>query len=207
MYLSRLKLNMSRMAVLWVSNAYHVHQRLLMAFDGDPRLLFRIEELDGRVQILIQSSKPPNWDKAFENFPVLDAPTEHRKFEPTLVKEGIYRFRLLANPTVKKTVVKDDRSKKTRLGLITEQDQADWLQRKMSEAGACLIDYQIQPQGFQHSNKKPEKKEGHQTHYAVLYEGILQVEDGEKIKSSLTRGLGSAKGYGFGLLSLAKIGE
>ena len=40
-------------------------------------------------------------------------------------------------------------------------------------------------------------------HLAVRYEGLLQVGDPERLLQAVRGGIGSAKGLGFGLLSLA----
>ncbi len=37
----------------------------------------------------------------------------------------------------------------------------------------------------------------------ATYEGMLEVADVEKLKKVLTQGIGKAKGYGCGLLTLA----
>jgi CRISPR system Cascade subunit CasE len=38
----------------------------------------------------------------------------------------------------------------------------------------------------------------------VLYEGVLRVENAEALAEAVKAGIGHAKAYGFGLLSLAK---
>ena len=203
MYLSRLRLNQSRRAVLWTSNPYRVHQRLMMACDGDPRLLFRIEESPDGLQILVQSQVQPAWTAAFNDFPVLlDAP-ESKPFDPTLQTGRLYRFRLLANPTVKRTFDLNGGKHKKRLGLLKEADQIAWLKRKLEAAGAEVQDCLIIPQGFQRSRKSAAQEGGSQTHLAVLFEGLLTVKDPQRLSSALASGIGAAKGFGFGLLSLA----
>jgi len=204
MYLTRLMLNRSRAAVLWVANPYRVHQRLMMGCDEDPRLLFRIEETERGVQILAQSTRAPDWQKAFGDFPVLLHPPEEKAFDPRLLEGARYRFRLLANPTVKVTVEKEgEESRKTRRGLIKEKDQLEWIKRKLEAAGAEVLGCMTVPRGLQHSHKGG--NEGSQTHLAVLFEGVLAVQDAMKLKTALQDGIGSAKGYGFGLLSLARV--
>jgi len=42
------------------------------------------------------------------------------------------------------------------------------------------------------------------THQAVLYDGVLEVQAVEQFMTSLQKGIGPAKAFGFGLLSLAK---
>jgi CRISPR system Cascade subunit CasE len=204
MYLSRLTLNSSRRALLWVSNPYRVHQRLRMAGGDDPHLLFRIEEnAQGANQILVQTQNPPDWDKAFGDFPVLFCPFECKSFTPQLKVGRSYRFRLLANPTAKKTLEGEGEPKKVRLGLLNDEAQQNWLERKIEMAGSKILASRILPRGFQHSRKNPTKDENQQTHLAVLFEGILLVEDTARLQNALETGIGSAKGFGFGLLSLA----
>ena len=156
-------------------------------------------------QILVQSHNEPDWNKAFNEFPVLSQPPECKLFLPKLNAGGSYRFRLLANPTVKKTIDSNGEQKKARLGLLKEEAQQDWLQRKLEAAGSKVLASHILPRGFQHSRKNPAKDETHQIHFAVLFEGILQVDDVSLLQSALETGLGPAKGFGFGLLSLAPV--
>lgn len=195
MYLSRLRLNRSREAVLWSANPYRVHQRLRLAFPNDPRLLFRIESSrDGLVQILVQSQTEPNWS-AFDDLPVLTAKPDHKTFELHLTAGRHYQFRLLANPTVKRA--------NKRFSLFKAEEQEAWLARKLSDSGAELVSASAAPQGLQRSRKSAHKDNGMQTHFAVLFDGLLAVQDPERLADALRSGIGSAKGYGFGLLSLA----
>ena len=195
MFLARLRLNRSRTAVTWIANPYRVHQRLMMAFDGDPRLLFRIDESTEGAQILVQSQTEPNWGASFSGFSVLACSPEHKPFQPCLEAGRRYRFRLLANPTVKR----DGK----RLGLLREEDQRAWLVRKITDAGAELLGCTVSPHGLQRSGKNPYKEAAAQTHLAVLFEGVLRVTDPTLMTAAIENGIGAAKGYGFGLLSLA----
>lgn len=205
MYLSRLQLNHSRQALLWSANPYRVHQRLLLAFQNEPRMLFRIEEKPSLAEILVQSHSEPDWDAAFDDFPVLQAQAEYKRFEPEIPGDRVYHFRLYANPTVKKTFEENGRHVKKRIGLIYEADQIEWLRRKLADAGALLLGCTIIPRGKQFSHKNPVKDTKTHTHLAVLFEGSLRVGDSEKMRQLLEAGIGSAKGYGFGMLSLARL--
>jgi CRISPR system Cascade subunit CasE len=56
----------------------------------------------------------------------------------------------------------------------------------------------------QRNRKRSERSaQGGQTHVPVLFEGVLRVNDPAKLIEAVRNGIGSAKGYGFGLLSLA----
>jgi CRISPR system Cascade subunit CasE len=196
MYLSRLSLNRGRIAVNWAANFYRVHQRLKMACEGDARVLFRVEEAPTGMRIIVQSHLPPNWNAAFGEFAVLSGPAECKSFEPRLEAGQACRFRLLANPTVKR----DGK----RQGLLHVEDQQAWLVRKLAAAGMQLVQVTAMPQGLQYSSKGSQPGTGAQTHLAVLFEGLLRVGDPLQARAALEQGIGAAKGYGFGLLSLAR---
>ena len=204
MYLTRLSLNHTRIAIQWAANPYRVHQRLKMGCEGDPRLLFRIEETALGAYILAQTHHAPSWSMAFDDFMVLDGPPEMKSFELKLQAGRAYQFRLLANPSVKKTVSGEDQEeKKTRLGLVSEEAQLAWLRRKLEAAGAEVVSVQAASRGLTRSSKNPAKDEHTQTHLSVLFEGVLLAKEPEMLEQAVRQGIGPAKGYGFGLLSLA----
>ena len=196
MYLTRFTINQSRVALGWLANPYRVHQRLLMAYTTEERLLFRIEESDAGSTILVQSNVSPDWQAAFADFDVLAGTPEIKSFSLQLIPGGLYHFRLLANPTVTR--------EKKRLGLLKEEDQLVWLERQFEKDGARLLGCQVVTKGLQRSRKNPLKTQGYQTHLAVLYEGVLRVENVEALIGAVRTGIGHAKAYGFGLLSLAR---
>lgn len=195
MYLTRFTINRSRIAIGWLANPYRVHQRLRMAYTEEKRLLFRIEEKERNTVILVQSEVLPDWQAAFSDFDVLLTEPEIKKFHLNLVQGRLYRFRLLANPIVTR--------EKKRLGLLKEEDQLAWLKRHLEGAGAELLGCQVRENGFQRSRKNPAKEGGIQTHLSVLFEGIIRVTDPGKLAVVVITGIGPAKAYGFGMLSVA----
>lgn len=195
MFLSRLELKQDRIARQWLSNPYRVHQRLCMACEKDPRILFRVEESHEGPRILVQSQVQPNWQVAFKDFPVLVAPPQWKPFNLNLVPGAHYHFRLSANPT-KKHCGK-------RQGLMTVEQQTMWLERKLKTAGATLLGCRVTPTGFAHSKKTSRNEVEDISHFSVVYDGTLQVQDARLLEDAIRSGIGSAKGFGFGLLSLA----
>ncbi len=198
MYLSRLKLNRNAITLKWVSNPYRVHQRLCMACEGDPRILFRLEQDENLFQILVQSHIMPDWDTAFADLHVLSASPETKRYEPILISGGLYRFRLLGNPTVKR----DGK----RMGLLREEDQEKWLTRKLQAGGMELVECLIREKGFQRSWKDADTGKLMPVHFLVLFEGVLRVLAPDVAQMTLEKGIGSGKGFGCGLLSLARLG-
>jgi CRISPR system Cascade subunit CasE len=191
MYLTRYQINRTRLALGWISNPYRVHQRLMLAYPTEERLLFRIEEF----QILVQSQILPDWEAAFLDFGALQNPPETKNFDLTLQVEKLYRFRILANPTVTRNG--------KRLGLIKEEDQLNWITRQLEKNGAALVGCQVRNNGLQRCGKNPFKDPNPQTHLSVQYDGVLKVQNPLTLENVVQNGIGPAKGYGFGLLSLA----
>jgi CRISPR system Cascade subunit CasE len=142
----------------------------------------------------MQSHVVPDWDHAFARFHVLAGPPESKSFELRLKAKALYRFCLLANPVVSR----DGR----RLGLQRESLQRQWLERKLRAAGAEVLSVDARDNGLQRSQKEDGSV---QTHQAVRFEGVLRCVAPEALQEVVCRGIGPAKGYGFGLLSLALI--
>lgn len=212
MYLSKLTVNTTRLALGWLANPYRVHQRLMMACGTDPRMLFRIENETGPggATILVQTQTAPAWPDAFAHFSALARPPEMKRVDLQLTAGLRLRFRLVANPTVKRAGA--------RLGLLNEVDQCEWLERKLSQSGARLLACQARPLGMQHSHKTvaaaagtaadavpgiEETTRGQQSHFMAAFDGLLRVEDAQQLAQAVYAGIGPAKGFGGGLLSLA----
>ena len=198
MYLSRLTLDDSRRSVLWRQQRYRVHQRLMMGCGDDTRMLYRLHETRPAI-LLVQTVSEPNWVAAFGEFPVLQRPPEVKSFEPCFHDGEWLAFRVLANPTVKR----DGK----RLGLYKADEQLEWLKRKAEIGGFAVASVTVQPAGNLTTWKNTEDTDkAMQMHFcAAQYDGSLQVRDAQTFAETFRSGLGSAKGFGFGLLSLARM--
>jgi CRISPR system Cascade subunit CasE len=199
MYLSCLDLDprpYSRGIQNWLSNPYRIHQRISLAFDGKPgRILFRLER-PARPRLLVLSPSIPDWGRAFSGFPdVLAGEPRFKQFEPVLLRGQKLRFLLRANPTVKRDG--------HRHGLFGEEDQMRWFARKGQTGGFAPLSVKIHGGQTQVAFKGPQSRIGHQRHFAVDFEGILRVEDAATFSRTIEQGVGSAKAYGFGLMTIA----
>jgi CRISPR system Cascade subunit CasE len=197
MYLSCLDLDPDptrRLTRLWLSNPYRIHQRLCLAFREPGRVLFRLEERPN-LRLLVQSPGEPDWQLAFADHPVLSAPPRSKPFRPALVVGQRLRFSLRANPTVKRDG--------SRHGLFKEDAQIAWLHRKGEQGGFQPLSVQARGGTVQVSCKSRHHDEGLQRHYAVEFNGLLQIIDVDRFITTLGNGIGSGKAYGFGLLTIA----
>ena len=133
------------------------------------------------------------------------------------------QFRLRANPT-KKIAAKNERLGAVmvgkRVGLATETEQIRWLLRKGEKGGFRIpgewvkgcnpeTGAEIETPNFR-VDARPEgrvrnSKPGHDGDFhAVLFEGVLEVTEPAAFLETIVQGIGSAKAFGFGLLSVAR---
>lgn len=215
-YLSRLFLNpRSRQARNELADPYEMHRTIMNAFaenlPDDERVLFRVDvPRTGIPTLLVQSKYKPDWSKLAESRKTYLIDESYLPFgtDNLEVKEVDYinmlrtgqklAFRLRANPT------KRDSKTRKRVGLYKEEEQNAWLQRKLNNEGSKLLSARITKESdqrgklFKEKNKKKQMK-----FHAVLFEGVLEVKDKTEFQKMLETGIGSGKGLGFGLLSLA----
>lgn len=174
--------------------------------------LFRIDpQPGGRAVVLVQSAIEPRWDYAFHNAGyLLAALPEVKTFEPCFGEGQRLPFRLLANPTRRlsrhstgpdgQPIDANDVGKRV---PVRDDQLIDWLVRR-AEPWA-LIDKDcttIQP-GYVYVDK--ERNGQGQRLRSVRYDGILTVTNPDKLQLATVQGIGSAKAFGFGLLSVAPL--
>lgn len=267
-YLSRLTLDpYSRGVQKELSDPYQMHRTLCHAFPGlsdeawrATRVLFRVDDDNERLSLLVQSKVAPDWE-AFaahlgEKRYLLGEPqcTSWKSVEEQ-IKEGTFRlqenqrlrFRLQANPV---WAPKENGAKNgTRRGLFREIERLDWLRRQGEQHGFAL-DYprngegEIEKTTFESQqvmcNGKAEKVpvvfRGQNYHElklalplceivdlndgkrfalpsqknqfsAARFDGTLAVADAEAFARAVENGIGKARGFGFGLLSVAPVAK
>jgi len=218
MYLSRLMLNpRSRQVQREIADPYEMHRTVMSAFTerlaGAERILFRLEvhPRTGIPTLLVQSQERPDWD--FLNAPTknyllpeaeLPVEAENPAVKPVdlqLHTGQVLAFRLRANPTVKKD--RDGQTQGRRVGLYREEDQQKWLQRKIESAGGTLVSANVANETRLHGKLFRQGEKLDLRFLSVQFDGVLTVKDPARLVESVQAGIGSGKGLGFGLLSLA----
>ncbi len=227
MYLSKLTLNpRSAQVRAELARPYEMHRTLMNAFpqgkvkverddDNAAGVLFRVDRAasprDNRITVLVQSQTAPDWtdlnDKRdARGHAYLLQPPESKSFELKLAAGQTLAFRLRANPT--KRLGKgagDDHHK--RVGIYAEDEQLKWLQRKADAGGFRIVRAMVSRED--RIENAEAIRRGEQTHdlkmLSVQFDGVLQVVNAEQLRETIARGIGSGKGFGFGLLSLAPV--
>jgi len=214
MYLSRLILNpRNRRVQKEVAAPYQMHRSLMRAFpdnlkEGDERVLFRLETArTGALTLLVQSLTLPDWSWLAEPdargylLPVDEPNPAVKSFDLNLAISQVLAFRLRANPTVKRRF---DEETHKRVGLYREDEQIEWLRRKGEQGGFRVLSARTSGNDI----IRGRIRRNDQTHkvnlLAVQFDGLLQVTDPDRLRETVRQGVGSGKGLGFGLLSLAR---
>jgi CRISPR system Cascade subunit CasE len=187
----------------------------------DQGFLFRIDAQPGnRAVIVVQSAILPDWDYAFANADFLLAGVQVKQYEPQFAQGTRLRFRLLANPTKKVgTIQKSEREQLSQEQLRQQQGRHGrrvpvptteleaWLARQASSHGFALEPGQLEVRPGWVRVAKGGPGENSLSLRSALYDGVLRVEDAARFRDALVGGIGPAKGFGFGLLSVARLKE
>lgn len=183
-------------------DVYDWHQLAWRAFpgcDGQPRdFLTRLDrqEREGRFRLLIVSAqrpiRPEGWPEATDSW-------QTREIGASFLAHRHYRFQLRANPT------KRENASRKRLPLRTPEEQLAWLRRKAEQAGFGVDEttLQIAPAGREWFRVEKRGQAG--VHHAVEFSGSLHVTEPARFREAFGTGIGSAKGFGFGLLALVPV--
>ncbi len=210
MNLSRLHLNPRNPdAQRDIASPYDMHRTLKRAFTkGEPdanRMLFRTEPWQPGacgVTVLVQNATAsPDWS-------FLDGRTDGyclavegpKSFDPAFQAGQQLSFRLLGNATKKR--------EGKRIALDDETAYHDWLKRKADQSGFQVL--QVTASSYwineEHLARSPENgyKKRNIPHFGVRFDGLLRITDPDELVKAVRRGVGPAKAFGFGLLSLAR---
>ncbi len=182
-------------------NPYEIHRKIWSLFPDRPTatrdFLFRVEKTSPAGQaILLQSAMAPVAGN--RNVSIVG----HKEVEYSFGQGMALRFHLTANPTKR---IRDFGGKKKNQGrcrvpLVDEDEIQAWLVRKFADS-AQLHEVVVASKDTLYFRKKemPGKV------VTVTYNGLLTVSDGDLLKKMVIKGIGPAKAFGCGLLSLARI--
>lgn len=195
---------------------------------GGPRVLWRLDR-DSKAQTLLFVVSParPDLTHLVEQAGWPAAPTagwqsyDYGPFLARLASGDTWAFRLTANPV--HSIRRKDGEPTKVTAHLTPRHQRRWLLDQQRAAGFAVVEKpaerQLLPEGDEyqlvvHSARGLDfrKADGPSTGArprvtltTVTYDGHLRVTDPAAIRRTLTHGLGRAKAYGCGLLTLAPL--
>lgn len=211
MYMSRVILNPARretMRALAEPQLFHgaIEQSFSMIQE---RRLWRVDWFNGQCSLLLVSVRQPDLTALVSQFGFPDSKPlwETRSYDPLLngLQEGqLFQFRLRANPVTSSKNSKESLERGRIYAHVTQLQQKEWLQQRAEKHG-----FSLSPEGFDvvHTQWLRFSKRGGPmvSIRSAAFEGRLRVENAQLFRDALINGIGRAKAYGCGMLTIARI--
>jgi CRISPR system Cascade subunit CasE len=234
-YLSRIWINPLRAAAQrMIQNPQVTHAAVLGGLSRQPvteRVLWRLEpDSPHRMSILVLTRSVPSWEHIIEaaGWPAADEPQAlTRPYQPLLDQIAVgreYAFRLRANPVSalrhperpsaeQARKLQAQRPRGVRMAHRTAAQQQAWLLDRISGWG-----FEI-PVAVESGNPElrligrdrvefTKSGPGGRNHVVLVtatFEGRLRVLDSGRAKASILDGVGAARAYGCGMITLAPL--
>lgn len=225
MFISRIPLNKVRYgARQLIGSPYKLHAAVECSFPPDAvrkndegRILWRLDALtnDKGVWLYVVSPEKPDFTYIVEQagWPMHEE-WETKNYAPLLeriAKGQQWHFRLRANPARKASEDKGRRHRAEGIvgkiqGHVTVDQQMQWLIDRSASHGFKILDNEAgQSDVVVKERHKEQFKRGDATVTLVtaVFEGHLEVTDADLFRETLCQGIGRAKGFGCGLLTVA----
>jgi CRISPR system Cascade subunit CasE len=187
-YLSKLMIDPAMESVNRLYDLYRYHQLVWTAFpsamDGQARdFLFRVDRSRDGVSVLLLSNTPPSATAVggWSTKAVPESFYDHRR----------YRFSIRVNPTVRRE------GGGRKFGVGGETEIRAWMNRKGKMHGFRVVEAHVS-----NINSQRYAKPG-VCHLSADIGGVIEVADKGLFFQAAMKGIGSAKGYGFGMLLLS----
>jgi len=213
MFLTRFAVNPARRGAQKLLGSPHaMHAAVMSSFPPEVleptdagRVLWRVDRGSTATHLFVLSPALPDLTHLVEQagWP-LTATWDTRPYAPFLhrLADGqIWAFRLRANP------VKAAKDVGKIVGHLTAEQQSAWLSARASSNGFRILQStQGTPALSVSEREKQQFRRGDDrvTLVTARFDGVLQITDVSAFRSVLARGLGRAKGYGCGLMTLAR---
>lgn len=201
-----------RKAVADAGNVVALHKTIMSLFPRDlgpnaraaAGVLFRTEQtVGGGVEILVQSAIEPDAEALPRRYGTLIA----KPLDPLLnaISEGLpVRYRLIANAT-RKLGRNTAAGKPLQVIPLAGAEAEAWWQRQAEQTGLKLRDMVATPLTSASGVRldKPTSSRQPQLHARTRFDGTAVIEDPAVLRERILAGIGRAKTYGCGLLTLA----
>lgn len=223
MYLTRFRFNTQRLGARKIlSSPQATHAAVLSSFGGElpsepsgKRVLWRVDHTSrDEVFLYLVSPSRPDLTHLVEQAGWPTTQTwETKDYTPLLdrLAEGqAWGFRLTANP-VHSVRVKDGQPTK-RTAHVTPRHQMGWLLQRQEQLGFeipvregthDLVVHNSRNHRFPKTERTGQRNRVPMV--SVTFDGRLRVTDPDALRGALTTGIGRAKAYGCGLLTLAPV--
>ena len=219
MYLTRFEMNTARRGARDLfASPQRLHAAVLAAFPNSEReptdagrILWRLDQRGHQTLLYVVSPHQPDLTHLVEaaGWPATQG-WDTRSYLPLLDRlsvGGQWAFRLAANP-VRSRPKTADTGRSQRFGHVTVAQQTSWLLDRAGRNGFIIPETEGKEPDVAVHGRRTWKfpRDGRTVTLATaLFEGRLETTDPNTLRRALTHGIGPAKGYGCGLLTLAPL--
>lgn len=231
MYLTRFRINAARRGARHLlASPQRLHAAVMAGF-VDPsdhevpeaRILWRLDQDRPQAPTLyLMSPQEPDLTHLVEQagWPTTESwqTKPYGRLLDSLAAGQRWAFRLTANPSKavrpdgdSATAADGKRPRSKRYGQVTVAQQTDWLTSRAERCGFTItqtaagdLNLVIRQRQLNRFDRRPGDKPV--TIQMVGYDGVLEVADPQVLRRTMIGGLGRAKAYGCGLLTLAPAG-
>lgn len=208
MYFSRVELNQRLSETLSaLASPQKMHAAVKNGFptlnQDDERILWRLDKLKHALYLLVLSPRKPDFTSIVEQFgwPAAGQTWETKNYDVLLERIEVgqrWQFRLCANPTKS---IAEEKGQRGKVCGLSPHEQQEWLLARMDKNGFALAmeDFHV----VQRTQQKFRRGNQTVTLSTATFEGVLTVSDSALFQKALICGLGRAKAYGCGLLTVA----
>ncbi|MDR2295496.1 MAG: type I-E CRISPR-associated protein Cas6/Cse3/CasE [Clostridiales Family XIII bacterium] len=227
MYLSRIELNRRRRETVNAQiSPQLLHAAIEACFPSEDeagaRTLWRLDGMNRSLYLLLQSEGKPDFTHIVEQFGWAGQSWETKEYDgflSRLQKDQLWKFRLRANPT--RSVSREERARGKVVPYTTPDRQRQWLIDRAAKCGFEIVRFPSRRTGGPGAEAAPPRDEDRAfgvtqretmrfwrqgalvTVEAAVFEGDLRILDAESLTRAMRNGIGRAKAYGCGLLTLA----
>lgn len=214
MYLTHMPLNPDRRSTReLLASPQRLHAAVLSAFvpgtGATGRILWRLDSrARHRLDLYIVSPVSPSLEAMADQAGWPSQPVwrtaDYVPFLNALEGSQEWVFRLRANPV--RSIRGPSGGRGKRVALLDEASQGEWLQERAASHGFEVSMGSLGP-NLRVTERRTERfrrgGSGQVTLGTTAFEGVLRILDPTALRTALTYGIGSAKGYGCGLMTLA----
>ena len=191
MYCTELILNQENLfAKRDVASRYEMHRSVAHLTEGATRRVLWRLDVQSNWRLTIQCEWPLEPRHVSRSMPGYAVSVRSAEVRRNFQEGDLLLFQLEANPTA-------ERANKRR-ALVEQEELRSWLERHIERAGCKPINHVVLSRQAHQSYRKKRLV----TLNEVRFKGLLEVDDPKGLGDVVESGVGSAKGYGFGLLSL-----
>ena len=210
-----------------LTNPHAMHAAVCSAFppdidDTDARVLWRVDRNRHENVLYIVGPEKPTAAGIVEQAGYDTRPAQsldYNRLLGSLQKGQRWRFELLANPTYSQS----NNGKRGKVKAhVSVEHQLDWLYKRAEKAGFVLAPrahdeatederarWSVNDETAIVERRTLDFRKGEdRRHIRIVtarYRGTLEVKDPELLRATLTHGIGRARGYGCGLMTLAAV--